>query len=320
MAKKIQRPNSFFFENTLVRFRAISHNNLNALENDKLYYSTPDNFNDPYDTLIYANYIQIIQDIYFNIETGMESYLNRLKDADIPNAKFLAEYGYAIWNGSKKNEIIEGFFRQIYEASKKLKDTLRGNVKIICFSEDYLSMLMWSHYTENHKGFAIIYDKEDIENADNYTIRGELIRKKPILKQVTYAKEQSDLTFEVEEYIRAYRMPNLGDVIPPIPHLSQDKLRSAITEKSPDWSYEKEWRIIPKHISLEHESNLGYMNIKPKGIILGSMCSEENQYKIINICDKKKIPVFKAELNYWNPGYQLEIMEPDREMLGRIKE
>jgi hypothetical protein len=201
---------------------------------------------------------------------------------------------------------------QIYEATRALKETLRKNVRIICFAEEYLSMLMWSHYADNHKGFAIIYDRNDIENAENYTIDGKLIRKKPILRQVTYAEKQSDLTVEIEEYVRAYRMENLGDVVAPTPSLSQDKLRKMITEKSPDWSYEKEWRTIPRHISLEHESNLGYMSIKPKGIILGSMCSDDHQRQIIEICDEKKIPAFKAVLNYWEPGYKLEIIKPDR--------
>lgn len=305
--KKDTQPNSDFFENTLVRFRPISANNLNALKGDRLYYSTPNNFNDPYDTLIYANYSQIIKDIYSNLEVGMDDYLDNLKDKDIPNAKFLAGYGYAVWNGSKKDEILNTFFTQIYKSIKELKETLRKNVRIICFSEDYLSMLMWSHYADNHKGFAIIYNINDIENAENYTNSGELIRKKPILKQVTYAEKQSDLTFEVEEYIRAYRMGNLGDVVPTPLTLSQDKLRRMITEKSPDWSYEKEWRIIPKHISLEHESNLGYMSIKPKGIILGSMCSDKEQRKIMDICALKMVPVFKSELNYWEPGYKLEV-------------
>lgn len=322
MAKKrindIQ-PNSEFFVNTLIRFRPISPNNLDSLKSDRLYYSTPNNFNDPYDTLIYANYIQILRDINFNLENGMEHYLKKLNDKDIPNAKLIAGYATAMWKGSKKNEMLNEFLKDICKTIRMLQEALRKNMKIICFTEEYLSMLMWSHYADNHKGFAIIYDKNDTENAENYTSVGELIRKKPILKQVTYAEKQSDLTSEVEEYIRAYRMTTLGDVTPPIPNLSQEKLRIMITEKSPDWSYEKEWRIIPRHISLEHESNLGYMSIKPKGIIIGSMCSEESQRQLIDICDKKIIPVFKAEINYWEPGYKLELMEPERVLSGIIE-
>jgi hypothetical protein len=237
----------------------------------------------------------------------------------MPNAKYIAAYGEAVWKGLKKEELLNDFLEEINNAARTLKETLRKNVRIICFAEEHLSMLMWSHYADNHKGFAIIYDRNVIENAENYTINGELIRKKPILRKVTYAEKQSDLTDEIEEYIRVNRMVNyLDEVVPPTPNLSQDKLRRVITEKSPDWSYEKEWRVIPRHISLENESNLGYMSIKPKGIILGSMCSDENQRQIIEICDKKSIAVFKAVLNYWEPGYKLGLTKPDRAMLGML--
>lgn len=317
MAKKRRNdilPNLDFFENTLVRFRPISSNNLDALASNRLYYSTPNNFNDPYDTLIYANYFNVYSQIVEAIPTKqvfkMDSFLQKFKDKSIPFEKILAEYAYTMW-GLKKDNILNVFKEYIHDTVQTFQETLRKNVKIICMTEEYLSMLMWSHYADNHKGFAIIYDKNDIENAENYTSIGELIIKKPILKRVTYAERQSDLTSEVEEYIRAYRMKTLEDATPPTTNLSQEKLRIMITEKSPDWSYEKEWRLIPRHISLEHESNLGYMRIKPKGIILGSMCSKENQRQIMDTCDEKMIPVFKAMLNYWEPGYKLEIVDPE---------
>lgn len=304
-----QQQDLIFFENALVRFRMISTKNLEALKSDRLYYSTPNNFNDPYDTLIYANHLQIIQDIGQNLEMCMDSYLDKLKDKNIQDAKIIAGFGYAMWNGSKRDKFLENYFRQICDAVTTLKEMLRKYVKVICFSEEQQSMLMWSHYADNHKGFAIIYDKDKIENAENYTNSEKLISKKPILKQVTYVQQQTDLTLEIEDYVRAYKMQNLGDVVPPVPNLSQDKLRRMMTEKALDWSYEKEWRVIPRHISLEHESDLGYMLIKPMAIILGSMCSEENQREIMDICKEKKIPVFKAELNYWEPSYKLALRE-----------
>ena len=101
---------SSFFSDTLVRFRAISFNNLETLKNDRLYYSTPNNFNDPYDTLIYANYLQILQDVSHNIENGMDSYLEQLKNKDIQNAKNIAGIGYVMWNGSNRDKLLDGFF------------------------------------------------------------------------------------------------------------------------------------------------------------------------------------------------------------------
>lgn len=298
--------------NTLVRYRTISENNLNALKENRLYYSTPANFNDPYDTLLYADYGKIMQDVYGNLENGMDKYLLKLKDnKEIKNAPIIAGIGYAFWNGTKKDEFIDNFLGDVLEAASGIKIALRKNVKIICFTEEHSSMLMWSHYADNHKGFALIYDKDDIGNADNYMSDGTLIRKKPILKKVMYTEQQTDLTEELESYVRAYRMETLGDVKLPETNLSQDKLRNMILEKSPDWKYEKEWRVIPRHISLEQESNLAYMKIKPKAVILGSMCSEADRRKLIDICNKKRIPVFQSTLKFWEPGYKLSVSDLD---------
>lgn len=301
---------SFLNENTLTRYRSCTPQNIENLKNDRLYYSTPANFNDPYDTLLYANYFEILEDIAKNLNIGMDNYLKSLNERD----KSLASMGIAMWYGSKKNDVLMSFFEMIYNAAKDIKDSLRNNVRILCFSEDYLSMLMWSHYAENHKGFAIIYDKDTIISADNFTIDNVIITKKPLLKPINYVEQQINLTEELEEYVRAYRMKSLGDVKTPPCHLSIEKLRTTLLEKSRAWAYEREWRVIPRHISLEYPSNLGYMRVRPKAVILGSQCEKKDQKEIIAICDRKRIPVYKAEINYWQPGFKLVVTETDRDI------
>lgn len=39
----------------------------------------------------------------------------------------------------------------------KIKDAVR----VVCLSEVYDSMLMWSHYAQNHTGYCIEYDFEE---------------------------------------------------------------------------------------------------------------------------------------------------------------
>lgn len=294
-------------KNTLTRYRSCTLQNIENLKRDCLYYSTPANFNDPYDTLLYADYFRILGDVAGNLNIGMENYLKHLKEKD----KFLASFGIAMWYGDKKDDFLESFFQSIHNAARELKESLRNNVRIICFSEDYLSMLMWSHYADNHKGFAIIYDRDAIVNADNFTVDNTVIPKKPLLRPVNYVEQQIDLTEELEEYVRVYRMKSLGDVKPPQCYLSVEKLRTTLLEKSQEWSYEREWRVIPRYISLEKPSRLSYMRVRPKAVILGSQCEKNNQEQILDICDKKRIPVYKAEINYWQPGFKLAVIELD---------
>lgn len=97
------------------------------------------------------------------------------------------------------------------------------------------------------------------------------------MRPVNYVDQQLDLTEELEEYVRAYRMKSLGDVKPPQCHLSVEKLRTTLLEKSQDWSYEREWCVIPRHISLEKPSRLSYMRVRLKAVILESQCEKNNQ-------------------------------------------
>lgn len=298
---------SLLKKNTLTRYRSCTLQNIENLKKDRLYYSTPANFNDPYDTLLYANYFKILHDVAVNLNMEMDNYLERLSEKD----KILASFGIAMWKGKNKSDTLKNFFESIYNAAKDLKDSLRNNVRILCFSEDYLSMLMWSHYADNHKGFAIVYDKDAIISADNFTIDNTVIKKKPLLRPVNYVEQQIDLTEDLENYVRAYRMESLGDVKPPPCHLSVEKLRTSLLEKSQDWSYEREWRVIPRHISLENQSDLSYMRVRPKAVILGSQCEKNNRKEIMDICNKRRISIYKAEINYWEPGFKLAVSELD---------
>ena len=64
------------------------------------------------------------------------------------------------------------------------------NVKIICFSEVYDSMLMWSHYADNHKGFLLAYDINDLKNSKRFTVEEMSIDKKIRLEKVDYVTKQ----------------------------------------------------------------------------------------------------------------------------------
>lgn len=67
---------SFLKENTLTRYRFCTSQNIKNLEYDRLYYSTPANFNDPYDTLLYANYFEILGNVASNLNVGINQFWN----------------------------------------------------------------------------------------------------------------------------------------------------------------------------------------------------------------------------------------------------
>lgn len=291
------------FDNCIFRYRSVTENNMDALRSGRLYFSTPDNFNDPYDNLMYANLGQICSDICGNLEYRMDGYLEEAKQ-HFPYESFIT---YNFWNGPRKEELVKQHLGLFLTYVEEIKENIRKNVKIICFSEKFDSILMWSHYADYHKGYLLVYDKEELRSSQKYTKNGILSEKKTRLEKVEYVTEKLDLTEAVENYVRYEILPNMGDIEKQDGKIAVTKLREFVIQKAKEWEYEKEWRLIPRIISLEEESELCYIVCKPKGIILGAKCSEENRKLIIDIAEENDIPVYRMLLNDFSSKYGLEI-------------
>ena len=202
----------------------------------------------------------------------MDYYIEQQKSVNLKRAA----YADLMYHGPHKDRRLDRFIEECELQMEKFKYDLLNKTRIICFSELFDSMLMWSHYADQHKGFALIFDKESIESATAYTNEDKLITKKPLLMPVNYVEKQVNLTEDIENHLKNYFMQKQRGMSPFEENLSQLKLRRTITEKSLDWEYEKEWRLIPRHIDLDHKSNLGYLNIIPKAVIIGALCTEED--------------------------------------------
>lgn len=136
----------------------------------------------------------------------------------------------------------------------------RASIAIICFSETFEDILMWSHYADNHAGLCIGYDVEcDFFNSMYSCSYSQNVGK---LKPVTYSGERPQFITPCE--------------------LVNDT--SHWFRKAECWSYEKEHRILlpidkASVIELDHDSVLGYkidpVNIRE--IIFG--CKMESEHK-----------------------------------------
>lgn len=108
----------------------------------------------------------------------------------------------------------------------KIKDAVR----VVCLSEVYDSMLMWSHYAQNHTGFCIEYDFEEKDMFYKH------------LHPVVYTKER-------------YAVSKI-DMLDG----NKEFLYKTTCRKSDVWSYEKEWRIITANYNKVMPQKLKYPN------------------------------------------------------------
>ena len=298
--------------NCVARYRGLLENQdrvFKALEQDKLYFSTALGYNDPYDTLMYVNYDELVDFIRYCWEKNMPQYIYGLKEHNVLGG-LLAESFVSDMNPNKSKWENE-FLKEVKIIVDKLKKMLHDNIKGICFSEDFTSILMWSHYASNHKGIALLYDKEDLIQSKSYNRMGEELDDKFILEKIVYGKERIDATKYINDYIlkRQKMCPRFAYDSSMLPEPSKRTLKNIILTKNEVWKYEQEIRLLPRKLDFELESNMQYLSIRPKALILGAHINDLYKEKIIKIAKRKKIIIYEAWLNEEQKDYNVVFQE-----------
>ncbi len=165
-----------------------------------------------------------------------------------------------------------------HESYLDIQAGARASVAILCFSETFNNILMWSHYADEHSGLCIGYDA----NSDFFNSKYdcEYSQNVGVLKPVEYTKDRpqfilpSDLVNDTCDWFK----------------------------KSIDWSYEKEHRILlpmdnAQIIPSEQETLWGY-KIDPRNIkqvILGCRMKAVHKEYIRKILEAYDIEIIMAE-------------------------
>lgn len=224
----------------LYRYRSCTDYSFEEVSSNNIWLSLHSEFNDPFDNLA-----------SFSIVNS----LLRSNISDIRDVLHLTDYS------SSELDVLQQIYNEYLNDEESMQyqsEQIQNDFSSACFSEDYDSMLMWSHYARNHEGFCIEYNFKnfDLHKFNHYVIA-------PI-----------DYTTK--------RPQNCGLI-----HSSFSKYK--------DWSYEKEWRIT--NCLLADYSTEYYSGLKINSIILGAKISSENAINLISICLDKKINIYKMTLD-----------------------
>lgn len=191
----------------LCRFRSVSKNSLQQLQDNKLFFSTADYYDDPFDTYFYIDFNRM-KEIY---KIGKQRLQNL-------NSEFI------IWLNSIANQIginASDFIKELsdseidFERLKGQLTTIRSNIQkslySICFCEDPLNETVWLKYASNHEGFVQIYD---MDSSDTYLCGKEatcnnciMFQQKPYIYPVYY----SDIKYDASNYTLALLMLKQGE-------------------------------------------------------------------------------------------------------------
>lgn len=275
---------------SLYKYRSVNDYSLSNLKEDSAWCTHAANFNDPYDSSLCFDFSSDFMNSFLlkaieNQARGegdnffTEENMNILSTSVDPlNA--MIELAANHEDSSVTPDMVDKLYRVCKEFSEKniidmnnrFNAAIKQGYKICSFSQRMDSMLMWSHYSANHSGFAIEYDFSVLPVTD---IRSRCMW--PVL----YSDELFDASEFFMEQSRAGDFNNLFGIL------------SAI-HKAKDWSYEHEWRLIlPMSPS---DPPMNYSVPVPRAVYLGSKISKKDEEKVVEVAREKGIDVYRMRL------------------------
>ena len=255
--------------NRVYKYRTSSEFSLTNFRNDTIWATNPANFNDPFDS------VSIEKDISLKeLDDILRTATEQMTIDDKSNGVYKGIYDtYKSIVSPEEQEKLEALFKIF---SQVLTERTQYTFKVACLSETNTSVLMWSHYSNDHKGFCIEYNGQEIYNSD-------LIKKRffPV-KYISENERQIPISALALDY------PGLYSVLC----------------KTNVWSYEKEWRIC-----FGMEENLEPSNIqlpKSTGVYIGAKMPSEHRKAIIDIAKTKNIPIYQEMLHFSSRSISFE--------------
>jgi len=216
-----------------------------ALREHRFYCAKLSSFNDPFDGQILSHYPfgkeALLDAVRVELNILLESgdIVPASKDAlNLQGLVHLFQQG--VLEGMTSERFIDSVITLLdsqdvnfgpSDFSRRVIPRLADLIRVLCLSQEYDNLLLWSHYSAEHRGGVI------------------------------QLKLDSDITcFSQAQPIRYSReLPPSGspaDVARGMLGLPRDGSKSAMRQvlsKSEDWAYEKEWRVLVKRDFLDNE-------------------------------------------------------------------
>lgn len=192
-----------------------------------------------------------------------------------------------------ENRPRSGMLTQMIEQNMTL---LPSNICICSFTGCGIqSMPMWAHYSNNHKGFCIEYDKNVEQNN--------------LLRSLVYPVQYSDSRFDISDVmdeqidLSVQRVLQAADVVR-AGHEAEPLAQIAFmlyNIKHSSWSFEQEYRLsVPSNTP-----GLPELVANPSKIYIGLNCLKIHSDRLKEIGKAPSIPVYKMKYSERSKSFTL---------------
>ena len=289
----------------LYRYRPVNMNTLEALRTNRLYFSTANYYDDPFDTFLHID-IEVIKEAYlksFNTRESAEAVVEGLKSlfAKVLTEQQLKQLTVENILDAQRHGLIEKFL----SAALSLRDELKKDTWSVCFSENGFNESLWLKYADKHKGFTLMYD---MENDENFLCGKQEKCKNCGIKNFgtpLYPVHYSNIPYDATEVAKRVMLHKVGELAKvEIPEELYQGMCNGFWEreritliKKECHKYDEEWRIIA-NCAMKPPVMMEWI---PSGIILGLRMDKAEENIVISMAREAGIKnIYKSYINSKN--------------------
>ena len=221
------------FPSSLFKYRVVNEYSLNNLRESSLYLAPAASFNDPFDSSFSFDPLfgqRYAEALVASLKEVDEAEKQRFLESPEPIMAVVEHYRNLVLGPHRMSdqdakdiaaalekrgaELVSGLASELVEGARK-------NYTICSLSARLDSLPLWAHYASNHTGFVMEYDFTKLSDSDLLSLS---------LWPVVYSG-----VFDARSLLNGFSPGKpFNNLLPLI----------AALHKSPDWSYENEWRIV----------------------------------------------------------------------------
>ena len=193
----------------IYKYMPINEYTLKNLLKNQIWFSSPKNFNDPFDCKMFRLTKPALDEI--------KDFLDAKTEEEVQQKIKLY-----------KNNTEDA----LKVAQDKVKEIISNTYYISCFSHTKKNILMWSHYSDKHKGICLAFNSVNMFKNSNY-INNNILK----FLEVKYVKKYPEINiFNINNFIK-----DVNKVFQ-LKHLfwKEEKEIRFITEKKETLAFEKE--------------------------------------------------------------------------------
>ncbi|MDI9858367.1 DUF2971 domain-containing protein [Flectobacillus roseus] len=243
----------------LYKHLSVNDNTTNSLEENYIWFSSREVFNDPYDCKV---------------------RLAPITDSEIQH--------FVELKPTLKSLDFKELSKAIENGKIEFMDNYTSCMGVSCFTSKKDNILMWSHYSEKHKGISLGFETDELKLMSKSSHTGSKVQLIP--EEVNYSEHYPEVNIK-------FNSNN---------NLNSESFKYIFLTKANVWSYENEYRYISFELG-KHTFNKNAL----KEVIFGVNVIPDKKTEIIDLIKSsgyKNIKFYECKLNSISYSLDTELL------------